>query len=277
MRGKLRPEPMQDGPQGVPDSDGDNPVYTLRLARDARDLRAAQRLRYRVFVQELGAAGPMVDHQSRLERDAFDPHFDHLLLIDRHGDPADLTDVVGVYRLLPPEGRAAMGRYYSEGEFDLAPLTGSGRTLLELGRSCVHPDHRGGAAMLLMWNALADYVLERGIEVMFGAASFHGTDAAALAEPLSHLYQHHLAPPPLRVFARAEHRQEMNLIAAPDRRAALAATPPLIKAYLRLGGHVGDGAWVDAEFNTTDVCLVMDTAAMSARHRDFYIRKQGRD
>jgi putative hemolysin len=261
----------------VPETLVDNPVYRLRLARDARDLRAAQRLRYLVFVQELGAAGPLVDHEARLEQDAFDPHFDHLLLIDRHGDAEQLTDVVGVYRLLPPAGRAAMGRYYSEEEFDLSPLVASGRRLLELGRSCVHPGHRGGAAMLLLWNAVAEYVLERGIEVMFGAASFHGTDAAALAEPLSHLYQNHLAPEPLRVRARPAQRQEMNLIATPDRGAALAATPPLIRAYLRLGGHVGDGAWIDRAFNTTDVCLVMDTATMSAKHRDFYIRKQGRD
>ena len=277
LSGARRPGLMQDGPPDVSETLTENPVYTLRLAQNARDLRAAQRLRYRVFVQELGGGGPMVDHAAMLERDAFDPHFDHLLLIDRHGDPDLLTDVVGVYRLLPPSGRAAMGRYYSEDEFDLTPLTASGRRLLELGRSCVHPDHRGGAAMLLLWNAVADYVLERGIEVMFGAASFHGTDAAALAEPLSHLYQNHLAPAGLRVRAKAAQRQEMNLIAAPDRRAALAATPPLIRAYLRLGGYVGDGAWVDRAFNTTDVCLVMDTATMSARHRDFYIRKQGRD
>ena len=272
-----RPGLLQDGPPDVSEIAEENPAYTLRLARDARDLRAAQRLRYRVFVQELGAGGPMVDHQAKLERDAFDPHFDHLLLIDRHGDPDLLTDVVGVYRLLPPSGRAAMGRYYSEDEFDLSPLIASGRRLLELGRSCVHPDHRGGAAMLLLWNALAEYVLERGVEVMFGAASFHGTDAAALAEPLSFLYLNHLAPPDLRVRARKAHRQEMNLIAAPDRHAALAATPPLIRAYLRLGGYVGDGAWVDRAFNTTDVCLVMDTETMSARHRDFYIRKHGRE
>ena len=255
----------------------DDPAYTIRLARDARDLRAAQRLRYRVFVEELGADGPMVDHLARLERDEFDRHFDHLLLIDRHGDPEALEDVVGVYRLLPGERRAAMGRYYSEDEFDLTPLVATGRRLLELGRSCVHPDHRGGAAMLLLWNALAEYVLERGIEVMFGAASFHGTDAVALAEPLSYLYQNHLAPESLRVRARPAHRQEMDLIAAPDRKAALAATPPLIKAYLRLGGYVGDGAYLDLAFNTTDVCLVMDTVTMSAKHREFYIRKQGRE
>lgn len=257
----------------------DDGAYTLRLARDDRDLRAAQRLRYEVFVEELGGDGPLVDHAARLERDAFDPWFEHLLLIDGARDPASLSDVVGVYRLLTSERMPLAGQFYSEGEFDLAPLKASGRRLLELGRSCVAKDQRGGAAMFHLWNGLAEYVLERGIEVMFGAASFHGVDTGALAQPLSYLHHHHLAPEGLRVRAKAPHRQEMDLIpaAALDRRAAMAGTPALIKAYLRLGGFVGDGAWIDRDFNTTDVCLVMDTARMSEKHRSYYTRKQARD
>lgn len=256
----------------------DDSAFVLRLAQDDRDLRAAQRLRYRVFVQELGATGPMVDHAAALERDAFDPHFDHLLLIDTRRDAAALEDVVGVYRLLPSDRLAQVGRFYSEDEYDLTALKSSGRKLVELGRSCVHADFRGGTAMLLLWNALAGYVLERGIEILFGAASFHGTDVQALAQPLAYLHHNHLAPPALRVTARPEHAVPMDLIPRDqvDRRAAMAGTPALIKAYLRLGGYVGEGAFIDRAFNTTDVCLVMDTAAMSAKHRDFYIRKKGR-
>jgi L-ornithine Nalpha-acyltransferase len=251
--------------------------YAVRLATTPDDLRAAQRLRYQVFVQELGGDGPLVDHKARMERDAFDPFFDHLVLVDRRLDPADLAHVIGAYRVLPSDRRAAAGRFYSETEYDLTPLIASGRKLLELGRSCVHADHRGGTSMFHLWNGLAEYVLDRGIEVLFGVASFHGTDIAALAEPLSYLHHHHLAPPEMRVRALPPHRQEMGLIpeGRVDRRAAMAATPALIKAYLRLGGFVGDGAWIDHDFNTTDVCLVMDTGQMSARHRDFYIRKQG--
>jgi L-ornithine Nalpha-acyltransferase len=251
--------------------------YSVRLASTPEDLTAAQRLRYQVFVEELGGDGAMVDHQARLERDAFDPFFDHLILVDRRLDPADLTHVIGAYRVLPSDRRAAAGRFYSETEYDLGPLLASGRRLLELGRSCVHADHRGGTSMFHLWNGLAEYVLDRGIEVLFGVASFHGTDIAALSEPLSYLHHRHLAPPEMRVRALPPHRQEMNLVAADllDRKVAMAATPALIKAYLRLGGFVGDGAWIDHEFNTTDVCLVMDTGQMSARHRDYYIRKQG--
>ncbi|MCB5408388.1 GNAT family N-acetyltransferase [Pseudogemmobacter faecipullorum] len=252
-------------------------IYSLRLATDPQDLLGAQRLRYLVFVEELGASGPMVDHSRRLERDAFDPLFDHLILVDNRIDPASGDHVAGAYRLLPCDRLGPEGRFYSEAEFDLAPLRATGRKLLELGRTCVHPEHRGGPAMLLLWNGLADYVLERGIEIMFGPASFHGTDPAALALPLSWLWHHHLAPSEIRVRALGAPRAEMDLIPPGQmaRAEAMAAMPALIKAYLRLGGFVGDGAWIDRAFNTTDVCLVMDTGRMSARHRNFYTRKQG--
>ena len=251
--------------------------FEVRLAADARDLAAAQRLRYAVFVEEMGSDGPLVDHAARLERDAFDDICDHLLLIDRHRDAGALEDVVGVYRLLPGDRLAPEQRFYSEGEYDLGRLRASGRRLLELGRSCVHPDHRGGAAMVLIWNKLADYVLERGLEVMFGTASFPGTDVAALAQPLSWLAHHHRAPEGLRAEVLPPQGVPMDMLPPEvlDRRAAMQATPALIKAYLRLGGVVGDGAYIDHEFNTTDVLLVIDTAQMSLKHRDYYIRRHG--
>lgn len=256
----------------------DDVSFELRLARSDRDLQAAQRLRYAVFVTELGGDGPLVDHDARLEKDEFDAVFDHLILIDPRRNAAELDDVVGVYRLLPGRRVGAAGRFYSEGEYDLSPLKASGRRLLELGRSCVHKDYRGSTAMFHLWNGLADYVAEHGIEVLFGVASFHGTNAAVLAQPLAYLHHHHLAPPPLRVRARAAQFRAMDVLpaAALDRKLAMLGTPALIKAYLRLGGFVGDGASVDHAFNTTDVCLVMDTGRMSAKHRDFYTRKQGR-
>lgn len=246
--------------------------FELRLAADADDLRAAQRLRYSVFVEELGGDGPLVDHGERLERDAYDPHCDHLLLIDP-SRPVD-DRVVGVYRLLPGDRAAAAGGFYTEAEYDLEVLKRSGRRLLELGRSCLHPEYRGGTAMYHLWNGLAGYVVDHGIEVLFGVASFHGTDVQAIAGPLSLLHHRHLAPPELRVRARAGHYQPMNLVPedALDRRAAMVATPALIKAYLRLGGFVGDGAFVDHAFNTIDVCLIMDTARMNERQSGIYAR-----
>ncbi|WP_170586667.1 GNAT family N-acetyltransferase [Ruegeria arenilitoris] len=243
------------------------PSFTVKLAETDEELRAAQRLRYDVFVRELGGGGEMVDHAEGLERDQFDPYFDHMLAYD------DVTgEVVGVYRLLPGDRVAEVGRFYSEDEYDLTVLKNSGRKLLELGRSCLHPDYRGGTAMYHLWNGLAKYVSEREIEVLFGVASFHGTDVKHLAQPLSMLHHKHLAPPELRVRAQPDVYQNMNLVPkdALDRRSAMLQVPALIKAYLRLGGFVGEGAFIDHAFNTTDVCLILDTTRMNERQRRIY-------
>jgi L-ornithine Nalpha-acyltransferase len=248
--------------------------YRLGLAASEADVAAAQRLRYRVFVEEMGADATAEERAARREWDAYDAHCDHLLLIDLEaaGDPLDRA--AGAYRLLPGEVAAREAGFYGEAEYDLAPLKESGRRLLELGRSCVAREHRGGPAMHLMWHGLAEYVLDRGIEVLFGVASFPGTDPEPVAEALSHLHHAHLAPPDLRVRALPEHRLEMDRVPAEaiDPARALKAVPPLIKAYLRLGGFVGDGAYLDRDFNTIDVCLIMDTARMVARYRSFYAR-----
>ncbi|MFZ5708541.1 MAG: GNAT family N-acetyltransferase [Pseudomonadota bacterium] len=253
----------------------DTSQFRVRLAADERDFLAAQRLRYRVFVEELGGDGPMVDHRGRFERDEFDPVNDHLVLIDTTRDAGSLDHVVGAYRLLPGSRADQFGRFYCDGEYDLGPLRASGRRLLELGRSCVDAGHRGGPAMFLLWNGLADYVLRHRIEVMFGVASFHGTDVRRLSVPLAWLHHNHLAPTGLRVRALPGGHQRMDLVPPGqlDRVGAMEAMPALIKAYLRLGGFVGEGAFIDRAFNTTDVCLLMDTSAMSNRHKGFYTRK----
>ena len=248
------------------------PRFEARLAESKADRRAAHRLRYEVFVAELGGDGEMVDHAARLERDSFDAHAEQLILVDtaRGGDAE--TQIVGVYRLMTEESAARAGQFYSESEYDLARLRASGRRLLELGRSCLHRDYRGGTAMLHLWTALAELVQARGIELLFGVASFHGTDLGRLAAPLSLLHARHLAPEALRVRARAESFQAMDLVpeSALDRRAAMRQVPALIKAYLRLGGVVGEGAFIDHAFNTTDVCLILDTGEMNARSRAIY-------
>ena len=253
--------------------------YRVKLAETEEERAAAQRLRYRVFVEEMGAEASPEQRAVRREWDAYDPWFDHLLLIYRDPAIADPLDrVVGVYRLMQGDVAAAGIGFYGAGEYDLSPIVESGRRAVELGRSCVAAEHRGGPGVHLLWNGLAEYVMERGIEVLFGVASFPGTDPDRLAEPLAYLHHHHLAPEDLRVRARAEHFVEMNRMPAeavePSR--ALKAIPPLIKAYLRLGGWVGEGAWIDHAFNTIDVCVVMDTTRMTERYRQFYTRGRGR-
>jgi L-ornithine Nalpha-acyltransferase len=195
----------------------DDPHLHLRLAASEVDLLAARRLRYAVFVEELGGDGPLVDHARRLEQDRFDPFFDHLVLVDDRRDAGALDHVIGVYRVMRDDQARAGAGFYSAGEYDLGPLERSGRRLLELGRSCVHRDYRGGTAMLHLWTGLAAYVRDHGIEILFGVASFPGTDTAALAQPLSYLHHHHLAPPALRVQARERGGRAWTSCPRPDR------------------------------------------------------------
>ncbi len=241
------------------------PDLSVRFATGAEDILAAQRLRYQVFVAECGGDGTTVDHELQIERDRFDPYCDHLLLMDESRPKSD--QIVGAYRLMSQKGAESAGQYYSETEFDLGPLIGSGRKLLELGRTCLRPEYRGGTAMYALWSALARYVDEQDVEILFGAASFSGTDTRALAQPLSYLHHHHLAPPELRVAARGAQAVVIDVIDKTelDRRAAITSTPALIKGYLRIGGFVGQGAWVDRDFNTTDICMLLDTRVRSTR------------
>jgi putative hemolysin len=247
------------------------PALDVRIATREADLLGALRLRYEVFVEELGGDGPLVDHRERLERDAFDAVCDHLVLIDPARSEADLAHVVGVYRVMPDDRAGVIG-FYSANEFDLGVLERSGRRLLEIGRSCLHRDMRGGSGLYHLWTGLAAYIEAREIEILFGVASFHGTDIAALAQPMAFLHHNHLAPHELRITARPPQARAMDLLPKDmvDRRAAARAIPALLKSYLRLGGSVGEGAWIDEAFNTTDVGLVMDVSRVDARTRALY-------
>ncbi|MEM0987508.1 MAG: GNAT family N-acyltransferase [Pseudomonadota bacterium] len=252
--------------------------FTVRLAEDDADVEAAQRLRYRVFVEEMGADAAPEDAAVRRERDQFDPYFEHLLLIDNEADdPSIERGVVGVYRLMRGDrARAGIG-FYGQSEYDLTKLIDYPRNTVELGRSCVDLEHRGGAGMHLLWTGMGEYVSMHDISIMFGVASFHGDDPKPLAQALSYLHHNHLAPPDLRVRAVKDSFVAMDILPADQvvRSEALRQIPALIKAYIRLGGFVGEGAFVDYDFNTVDVCLLMDTARMVQRYRSFYSRKRG--
>jgi putative hemolysin len=250
--------------------------FTVTLADSEEEVAAAQRLRYRVFVEEMGATPDPEDAALRRERDAFDPHFDHLLLIDNAAESDDPLDrVVGAYRLMTGTMAKQGIGFYGSTEYDLSKLVAYPRETLELGRSCVSAEHRGGAGMHLLWTGLGQYVAERGVEILFGVASFHGADPRPLAQPLAYLHHNHLAPEDLRVRTLPEHFQPMDLL-PPEQVSkveAMRMIPALIKAYLRLGGFVGEGAYVDHAFNTVDVCLLMDTTRMVDRYRAFYSRE----
>ncbi|HEY1797102.1 MAG TPA: GNAT family N-acyltransferase [Stellaceae bacterium] len=245
----------------------------VRLAEARADIDAAQALRYRVFYETMGAQPTAGMAQRRRDFDPFDDICDHLLVIDRgRGQPPG--EVVGTYRLIRRVAARRCGRFYSSGEYDIGNLVAHPGEILELGRSCVDPLYRGRAAMQLLWGGIAAYVFHYEIALMFGCASLPGTDPEALAEPLSYLRHEHLAPPELRVRALDERYVDMNRRdpAALDGARIRAALPPLIKGYLRLGGFVGDGAVIDAQFNTTDVCIVVKTDLVAEKYSRHYVR-----
>ena len=251
--------------------------FTVRLAEGAEDVAAAQRLRYRVFVEEVGAAATEEEAAERRERDEYDPYFEHLLLIDQECEDADIErGVVGVYRLMRRQAAIDGIGFYGAGEYDLTLLMENEAEPLELGRSCVDAAYRGGSGMHLLWTGLGEYVTSHGGGLMFGVASFHGSDTAPLAQALSYLHYNHLAPEDLRVRAVESNFTEMAILpeAEVSKLEAMRQIPALIKAYLRLGGYVGEGAFIDRAFNTVDVCLLMDTARMVQRYRKFYSRQR---
>jgi putative hemolysin len=246
----------------------------VRLAAAEDEVDAALALRYRVFFEEMGAHPDADAARTRRDRDAYDEVADHLLVLDHDlGDGA--AGVVGTYRLIRREAAARVGRFYTETEYDISPLFRSGLTLLELGRSCVAPDYRTRGTLQLLWRGIASYVFGHGIDLMFGCASLHGTDPDALAAPLTYLANYHLAPPELRPRALPERYVEMQRLPPEqlDTRAVLADLPPLVKGYLRLGGVVGDGAVIDAEFNTIDVCVMVRTAMVTDKYLKHYERQ----
>lgn len=246
----------------------------VRLAETAADIDAVQALRYRIFYESLGAR-PLPEMLLRQrDFDRFDNDCDHLLVLDR-GNGRSSNPVVGTYRLLRRDAARRLGGFYSADEYDIAPLVAHDGEILELGRSCVDAAYRQRPAIQLLWNGIAAYVFHHDITLMFGCASLPGTDADALATPLSYLHYYHLAPSALRPRALNDRYVDMRRlsIGAIDRGRALAGLPPLIKGYLRLGGFVGDGAVIDEQFNTTDICILVKTNLVTAKYSRHYERK----
>jgi L-ornithine Nalpha-acyltransferase len=245
----------------------------VRLARTDKDVLRAQKLRYRVFYQEMSAIADAGTRRARRDIDGFDAICDHLLVRDHAAAEAGLVRrpaVVGTYRLLRQDVAARHGGFYSAGEFDIAGLIARhpGARFLEVGRSCVLAPYRQKRTVELLWHGVWAYVRRHRIDAMFGCASLEGTDPDRLALPLSFLHHFAAAPEAWRAAALPGRHIAMNRMpkAAIDAKAAWRELPPLIKGYLRLGAFVGDGAVIDYQFGTTDILIVLPVAAISARY-----------
>jgi len=268
-RGLMLPFPAGATPAFSPVVAGNQEI---RLAANAREIDAAQALRYRVFYNEMGAM-PLPEMAVRQrDFDHFDTTCEHLLVLDRGEEETAETQVVGTYRLMRREHARKAGGFYTASEFDISKLVAYSGVLMELGRSCVDADYRDRATMQLLWRGLAEYITAHNVDIMFGCASLPGTDPAKLAMQLSYLYHYHMAPEALRPTALPGRYTNMNLLPkeAIDPKRALASLPPLLKGYLRVGGFIGDGAVVDHQFNTTDVCIIVKTDQIADRYTRHY-------
>lgn len=274
----------------LPDGGGD-PVLgrigslEVRLARTVGEVKRAQELRYRVFYEEMAAIADARTLMTRRDSDAFDPICDHILVVDHDAQEPRAFGrraprIVGTYRLLRQDVAERHDGFYTANEFDLRALLDRHRSkrFLELGRSCVLPDYRGKRTVELLWQGVWAYVLRHRIDVMIGCASFEGTNPHRLALPLAFLHHKARATLDWRVRALPGRYVEMNRLApeAIDARAAIAAMPPLIKGYLRLGAMIGDGAVVDHQFGTTDICMIMPVETISPRYINYYGADAGR-
>lgn len=234
----------------------------VSLAHSLEDLRAFQRLRHRVFVEEMGARLPQAE--AGLESDRFDHYCQHLLVWD---ESADL--VVGGYRILTDIQAQRAGGFYSETEFDLSRLLATPGRRIEVGRTCVHPDYRNGAVIGLLWSGLARFMLMHRYDHLMGCASIPLTAGIEQIGAIWHtLAAEHLCTPEMRVFPKTPFAS-----LPPPVPGAEPVLPPLVNAYLRLGAQVcGAPAW-DQSFHVADLFLLLNLERLTARYARHFIRR----
>ncbi len=255
----------------------------VRLAIGRNDVRRAQRLRYMVFYEEMSATPSFKAMFRRRDEDHYDRICDHLLVLDTSVNGQDKlawagtrrSRVVGTYRILRQDVAQSTHGFYTQGEYDIAPLIAARSSkyrFMELGRSCVLKPYRNKRTVELLWHGLWTYVREHKVDVMIGCASFEGTDPNAHAMALSYLHHYCLAPPDWLCRAHPHLHVPMNRIAkeAIDVKAALKGLPPLIKGYLRLGATIGDGAVIDRQFGTTDVLIILPVEKIDPRYFEHF-------
>ncbi|MGI9402178.1 MAG: GNAT family N-acetyltransferase [Rhizobiaceae bacterium] len=253
-------------------------TMSVRLARTAAEVRAAQSLRYSVFYREMAARAGVFTSLRRRDADRWDAICDHLIVTDEVDGHEIL---VGTYRLLRQSvANKHSSSFYTQSEFDIAPLLERHDSLefLELGRSCILEEWRNKRTIELLWAGTWAYVLRYGVDVMFGCASFNGADPKPHADKLAFLRENASPDPDWDVSAIPGRAAKIIDDQNPDinPRRALAGLPPLIKGYLRLGAWIGRDAVVDQRFNTTDVLIILPVSRLNPRYVNYYGADAGR-
>ena len=237
-------------------------ALSVVLARSREEIQAAQRLRYAIFAGEMGAK--LHNRIPGLDHDRFDAYCQHLIVRDAS------VAIIGCTRILTPEAAGALGGFYSQTEFDLAPVLALPGRFLEIGRTCIHPDYRNGATISTLWSGLAAFIAEQRMDYLIGCASIPlGADGGEARALYAELAQRHLVPEALRV------KPHLPL----PRRDGVACghytVPPLLKAYLRLGAQMGGEPCLDPDFKVADVFVLLSTQRIERRYaRHFLDRDQ---
>lgn len=235
------------------------PAFQITWASNASEIKEAQRLRYKVFAEEMGANLPK--NAENLDIDDFDAYCDHLLIRDQES-----LKVVGTYRVLPPHKALEIGRLYSDSEFDLSRLNHLRPKMVELGRSCVHADYRSGAVIMALWSGLAQYMQKHNYEIMLGCASIPMADGGHFAASLyNSLSNDQMAPVENHAFPRLPlplDRLNGGLQVEP---------PPLIKGYLKLGAKICSAPAWDPDFNTADVLTMLRLSEINPRYAKHFL------
>lgn len=233
---------------------------TVSMARTLSEIEEAQRLRFKVFAEEMGAS--LISADEGIDRDIFDSYCEHLLVRDN-----DNGKVIGTYRILAPDAARTVGSYYSETEFDMTRLNHLRDRMVEVGRSCVHMDYRDGSTIARLWGGLAEYMVKNKHEYLIGCASISMKDGGHYAASVyNKIHKLYAAPAEYRVFPRCplplealNHTLDVTI-------------PPLIKGYLRLGAYIGgEPAW-DPDFNTADLFIMLPISKLNERYAKHFMR-----
>ena len=237
------------------------PALQVSWAKDAGEIQEAQRLRFKVFAEEMGAALP--SHAECLDVDEFDAYCDHLIIRDQ-----DTLRVVGTYRVLPPHKAQEIGKLYSDSEFDLTRLDHLRPKMVEVGRSCVHQDYRSGAVIMALWSGLAEYMLKNDYEIMLGCASIPMTDGGHFAASLYNgLSADQIAPIENHGFPKVP--LPLNRLNG----GLDVEAPPLIKGYLKLGAKICSAPAWDPDFNTADLLTMLRLSEINPRYAKHFLGK----
>ena len=242
----------------------------ITLAQSWQEVEKALALRYQIFYEEMGAKPTLEIEKTEKDHDPLDQYCDHLIVYDTAVRENGQPKIIGTYRLTRQISAEKYGNFYTANEFDISILYHQ-NNILELGRSCIHPAYRKKPTLHILWRGIAAYMNYYSIKLLFGCASFSGNDIHALKMALSYLYHYHLAPISIRTKALESRYIPLNYYPKDQVDTKIfSQLPPLIKGYMRVGGFVGDGAVIDQDFNTIDVCVLVQTHLIDNKYIKLY-------